>query len=115
MFKTEKVVVTERPGAPRDKAIIQTPSGAADVQIVTMSWWKQSIIRTARTYMQGLVGFLVAGGTGAADAMGINMPVHDFVGLFVASASLAVAPAVITLLQNAVEILTRLDNPQIRA
>jgi hypothetical protein len=111
----KKVVVTESPKAPRDKSILETPAGKEDIQVVVMSWWKQAAIRTVRTYLQGLVGFLVAGGTGVAGAVGINMPVHDFGALLWTSASLAVAPAVIALLQNAVEILSKLDSPQTRA
>jgi hypothetical protein len=84
---------------------------------ILMTWWKQALIRTARTYLQTLVGLLVAATTGAAGAVGVNLPVGDFYHLLVVSASISIAPAVISLLQNSVEILSKLDQtqPQIRA
>lgn len=114
-MEPKQVVVTAGEQAPLDRSILTTPEGKEDLQVVTMTWWKQAAIRTARTYLQGLVGFLVAAGSGAAGALGIQLPVHDFADLLLTSASLAVAPAVIALLQNAVEILGKLDSPGTRA
>lgn len=116
MADLEKVLVTERPGAPRDNAILGSPLGR-DVKVVAMPWWKQTAIRTLRTYLQSLVGFLLAGGTGLAGAVGVPMPAYDFWALLQSSAGLALAPAVISLLQNGIEILAKLDsnNPEIRA
>lgn len=80
-----------------------------------MIWWQQALVRTVRTYLQGLVGFLMAGGTGAADAVGVPLPAHDFLALLGVSAGLAVAPAIIALLQNAVELLSKLERASLRA
>lgn len=112
-----KVVVTERPDGPVSGTTVVTPAGQPNVEVVTMGVWKQVGIRVLRTYLQSLLGFILAVGTGAAGAVGINIPAKDFMTLIISSASLAVAPAVISLLQNAVEILTRLDekNPSLRA
>ncbi|MGH6689531.1 MAG: hypothetical protein ACREF4_02475 [Gammaproteobacteria bacterium] len=109
------MIVTAGPAAPRDRSIVPTPAGKADIQVIVIPWWKQTAIRTVRTYLQALVGFLVAGGTGAAEAVGVPLPAGDFLSLLLASAGLSLAPAVIALLQNSVEILARLESPATRA
>ena len=111
-----KVLVTERPGAPVDGDKIKTPVGVPDLQAVTRTWYAQVGVRVLRTYLQSLVGSLLAVGSGAAEAVGIHIPIKDFGDLLMTSAGLAVAPAVMSLLQNAIEILTKLDqtNPQAR-
>jgi len=103
----DKVVMTERAGEP-------PPTHA---EIIVLTWWQQALIRGTRVYLQSLVGFLLAAGTGAAAAVGVNLPVGDFGKLLLSAASMAVAPAVISLLQNSIEILSKLDssNPQVRA
>jgi len=112
-----KILVTDREDAPADKSVLRTPSGEPNVRIVAMSMVSQAGIRALRTFLQSLVGFILAVGTGAAGAAGINVPAGDFIALVVSSASLAVAPAIVSLLQNAVEILAKLDSstPQMRA
>lgn len=112
-----KVLVTERPDAPADGDKIKTPAGVPDLQAVTRSWYAQVGIRVLRTYLQSLVGFVLAVGSGAAGGVGINIQVGDFGDLMLKSAGLAVAPAVMSLLQNSIEILSKLDqtNPQVRA
>jgi len=114
-----KTVVTDRGAGegPKDRSILHTPAGQANVEIVALSVWAQVGIRVLRTFLQGWVGILIAGGTGAAAAVGVNMPVGDFGALLVQSASLAVAPAVISALQNIIELLGRVDvnNPGMRA
>lgn len=114
---TEKVLITARDTAPADNTVLETAPGAPDVQVVTMAWYSQVAIRVLRTYLQSLLGFLVAVGSGAAGAVGIELPMKDFGELLWSSAGLAVAPAVISLLQNAIEILSKLDatSPKLRA
>lgn len=112
---TQKVVVTSGPAAPTDNAVIATPPGKQDIQVVVMGWLRQALIRTLRTYLQAFVGFIVAGGTGAASAVGIDIPARDFLQLCVSAGSIALAPAVIAFIQNAIELLTALDNPTTRA
>ena len=112
-----KVLVTERPEAPADGEIIKTPAGVPDLQAVTRSWYAQVGVRVLRTYLQSLVCFVLAVGSGAAAGAGIHVAVGDFGDLMLKSAGLAVAPAVMSLLQNSIEILSKLDqtNPQARA
>lgn len=84
--------------------------------LVALAPWKIAGIRALRVYLQSLVGFLLAGGSGAAGAVGITMPVGDFGALLVSCASLAVAPAAISLIQNVIELLAKIDqtNPTLR-
>lgn len=103
-----KTVVIERPGddeerKPRPAVVWLTPLTAIAVRVL-------------RTYIQSLVGFLIglpvyqaAGGTG--------IPADTFVQAFITAASLAVAPAVVAFLMNALELLARLDEraPELRA
>ena len=112
-----KVLMTERPEGPTNESVLKTPSGEANVEVLTMTWYSQTGIRVARTYLQGLLGFILTLATPAGEAVGIKLPVMDFTGVLVTSASLAVAPAVIALIQNAIEILTQLDtnSPKLRA
>jgi hypothetical protein len=113
----EKVLITERATAPADDSVLKTPVGSADVQVITMTWYSQVGIRFLRTYLQSLLGFILAVGSGAAGGVGIHIPVGDFGDLLLKSAGLAVAPAVVSLLQNSIEILSRLDvtKPEVRA
>jgi hypothetical protein len=112
-----KVLVTERPESPKDGEKIKTPAGSPDLVAVTRTWYAQVGVRVLRTYLQSLVGFVLAVGSGAAGGVGINIQVGDFGDLMLKSAGLAVAPAMMSLLQNAIEILTSLDqsHPQARA
>jgi hypothetical protein len=112
-----KTLVTEAPTGPKDGDTIKTPAGQADIQVVTMTWYGQVGIRVVRTYLQSLLGFVVAMSSGAGNAVGMNLPATDFGTLMMQSASLALAPAVISLIQNAVEILAKMDTraPQLRA
>lgn len=108
-----KTLVTEREDGPVDGSVLRTPSGQANLTVVTQSWWMQVLIRVARTYTQGLVGFIVAGTAGLPGPL----PAAGFGTILLNAASLSIAPAVVSLLQNGVEILARLDatNPGIRA
>lgn len=107
------VVVTESPTSPADATVLKTKTGESNIEVITMQWWVQVLIRVGRTYAQGVVGFLVAGSAGLPGPL----PASGFMNVMLNAASLAVAPAVVSLLQNAVEILSKLDasNPQLRA
>jgi hypothetical protein len=112
----EKVMVTAQatdgiaPGT-----LVATPPGAPDLVLVPMTKLRQIAVRTVRTYLQSLVGFLLVTGTGVSEAVGINIPATDFAQLLLNSAGLSLAPAVIALLQNLIELMSDLDNPKTRA
>lgn len=109
-------VITERdvPG-PDENVLARTKASEPNIDVITLPWWQMIVIRASRVYLQSMLGFLTASATGIADAIGV--PLGQFGNIFVTSASLAVAPAAISLIQNTVEILTKLDitNPQLRA
>lgn len=124
-----QVVVTDRPKAPPNRKILETPTGDDDVQVIVMGWAKQALIRTLRTYLQTLVGNLTnigIGGAVAVTAVANLTPEQqatlkqvysalEFYQVFLIAASTAVAPAVVSFLQNAIEILAKLDSPETRA
>jgi hypothetical protein len=85
-----------------------------DVVIRFLSPLRVVAVRGLRTYLQVLVGLVIAGATGAASGV---MPPAAFGQLLWSCAGLAIAPAVICVLQNSVELLARLDEsaPQSRA
>lgn len=101
-----RVSVTEREGP-------ETP-----VRVQTIPWYQALAVRTLRTYLQALVGFL-----GAAfvlpgvlpDATG--MLLGPYADRALVAAQLAALPAAMSLLQNALELLSKLDatNPGLRA
>ena len=111
-----KTVITERdePGFDRDMKAV-TPAGEPNVTVVTMPWWKQALVRAGRVYVQGVLAFVTAGGSGLDEAVGI--PLDQFGGAFSVAIRLSIGPAVVSLLQNTVEILSKLDitNPSVRA
>ena len=108
-----KTIITETPESPKSGSTLRAPAGDTNVTVVTMTWYSQVAIRVLRTYLQGLVGFVVAGTAG----MPGPLPASGFSSVLLNAASLALAPAIVSLLQNAIEILSKLDvtNPQVRA
>ena len=114
-----KTVVTDRGAgeSPEDRSILRTPAGQANVEIVALSVWTQVGIRVLRTYAQSVLGFVLAVESGAAAGVGLAMPAQDFGKRLLVALSMAAAPAAVSLLQNFVELLNRLDqtNPTFRA
>jgi hypothetical protein len=104
-----KTVVTERKETTTDRQL-------QNVEVVSMPWWKIVLVRASRVYLQGLIGFLTANTSGATEAV-TGIPMGDFGHQITVAASLAVAPAVLAVLMNVVELLARLDqsHPSMRA
>lgn len=86
------------------------------VEVVPMPWWQIVGVRAARVYIQGLLTFLTTNATGATTAV-TGVPIGDFGNSFMIAASLAVAPAVGSVLMNVGELLAKLDqsHPTLRA
>lgn len=96
--------------------IARAETAETAVSVKPISWVAAILVRTARVYLQSLSGFLLAAlGVSSVDLSPI-MPA-DFAGQFLVAAQLAVAPTVITFLQNTLEVLGRIDRrlPQWRA
>jgi hypothetical protein len=109
-----KVLVTAGPNAPDDGSTIVTPPGAEDLQAATSRWWVQVLVRFARTYLQSLLGTWGTLTSGIPQQMGMNL--SEFGNTFYLAAVFAVAPAVVSLAQNTLEFLVKLDtsNPKWR-
>lgn len=73
--------------------------------------FKLIAVRVARTYLQSLLAMITINGTGLT-----GVPFADFTELLWKSASMAAAPAVVSLIQNVLEILASLDQtkPELR-
>lgn len=91
-----------------------TPRGTTDVRVVVVSAARVVAIRTARTYLQSLLGFLGAAVVGAIPTDPLDPP--DAWAKLATAAGLALFPAVISCLQNILELLGRLDvtQPELR-
>jgi hypothetical protein len=104
-------VVTERQETkPIDDAVAVTPGSTPNVRLIAMQPFKIVLVRSARVYVQGLIGFLVAAGFGIVNQDGTPAGTMD-------AAKLATAPAVMSVLQNVAELLAKVDvnYPQTRA
>lgn len=100
----------EEPGPSKEALIATTKADEPNVKIIALPWWQMIGIRVLRVYLFGVVGFL---GTGFAGLTGSG----DVKDKLLSALTLAAAPAIMSLLQNTLEILTKLDitNPTIRA
>lgn len=90
----------------------ETPPGNPDVRVVVVSAVQMILVRVARTYLQSLLGFLGAAAVGALD----TLAPMDAWGKIVTAAGLALFPAFVSLVQNVLEWLTKLDTraPELR-
>lgn len=112
--KFTKVVVTDRPKAPPNKKVLETPAGDDDVQVIVMGWAKQALIRSARTFLQTFLGLL--GVTGIADVSNFATVIGGNLWKQVTTAAVAsLGVAFVTFVWNAFELLTKLDSPETRA
>jgi hypothetical protein len=113
------VLVTERDTSPPDKTVVVTPPALPNVLIRTMTPIAQVLVRALRTFLQSLVGFLIVvmAGRTIIDNVGVMIPATDFLAALKIAASLALAPTVISFIQNLVELLARVDEsfPKARA
>lgn len=109
-----QTVVTKRADTVPETVVAETPiSTPTDVKIVAMHWARIVGIRGLRMYLQTVIGLLTAAGLGADGGM---MP-NDFMPLLQAVLQLALAPLLMSLLQNSLELLSKVDvnYPQMRA
>ena len=109
-----KTIVTER----KSEGVISSyasTSGADSPNMIVqaLSPFRVILIRTARVYLQSVLGFVTAGMTGVASGV---LPV-EFAALFVLACKMAAATAAVTALQNFLELLGKLDQkyPELRA
>lgn len=121
-------IVTKRIADAPSSTIVQTPAGSPDVRVIALPSWRIVLVRMLRVYLQSFVGFLgmlmsgalpaaTAAVTGHASADVKAVLPQELNGMVLLAAQMALAPSVMTLSQNALELLTRLDEarPEWRA
>jgi len=91
---------------------IITPAGQANVVVKVIQPLTIIVVRALRVFLQTLLGLTTAGLVTPK-----ALPAQDFVHLLVLCASLSLAPAVICIIQNMIELLARFDqsNPTLTA
>lgn len=114
--ETVKTVVTARAGVPD---CTTTPRGHVDIVIKAMAPVKIVLVRVLRTFIQSMLGFLgfLTLGAPAGATVGIMLPPMGAWDIIVAAAGLSLFPTVVSLLQNVLELLAKVDvnNPELRA
>lgn len=90
------------------------------VATTTMPWWRVLLVRVARTYVQSLLGLTATILVAPQTPISVGAPYYvlaPVVGAFVLALQWALAPAVVALLHNVYELLTKLDQtaPEWRA
>jgi hypothetical protein len=110
MAEATSTIVTAR-------ADMATDHQLSKVAVVLMAPVKIVFVRALRVYLQTLIGLLGAFGLGAASEVGVTMTAGTFAHTLLACASLALAPAIMSVLQNTVELLAQVDArlPKVRA
>lgn len=83
---------------------IITKAGDANIVVKVVQPIVIILVRATRVFLQTLLG-LVTAGLAAPKAL----PAQDFMHLLVLCASLSLAPAVVCIVQNMIELLTKLD------
>lgn len=86
---------------------LTTPAGHSDEMVKIITPVAAIVIRTAKTYVQSLIGFLAASGLGMAPSV---LPAGDFGHLLGKCAGLALAPAFMSMLYNISTLLTALGD-----
>lgn len=101
MSVTTVMTQREEPG-PSTDVLAHTKQSEPNVKIVVRPWWQMVLIRVIRVYLQTFSGLVAADATGLIDIDGIFR--------FMIAASF---PALISLIQNSIEILTKLDTDEV--
>lgn len=114
--ETTKTIVVKRSDVDREQLVV-TAQGQPDILIQPIGALQMVLTRTARVFVQSLLGMLAVVGTGFGmpDDMQQMLPAV-FLDKFVLASQLAIAPASITFLQNVAELLAKLDErfPKLR-
>lgn len=112
-----KLVATERASMPRD-VIAVTPAGVTDVKVVVMTAGARVAVRTARTFLQAFLAAFIAG-LGGPLVPGVSdvLPPGQVGEKLLAAAYIAALAALITLVQNSIELMAKADEslPELRA
>lgn len=103
-------VVIKRDDGITHSQLAETEKGQPDVKVAAMSAAYAVVVRSLRVFAQSFMGILSAQGMGAVDAiLGAQVTPHSFWDKVVVAFWFALAPAAFTILQNAAELIIRLD------
>ena len=94
------------------RTLVRSDATSTDVVLTFMHPLLIVLVRVVRVYLQSFLGFLLAGQVGLLPAV----PAQALLGAVASSAAFALAPALICLVQNSLELLTSIDTslPQVR-
>lgn len=108
-----RVLVTETATLDRN-VTAETPPGMPDVRLVVVPAILQVLVRGLRTYLQSFLGFLGATAIGAVPTDPVDPPA--LWQKIVLAAGLALAPTLVSVVQNLIELTARLDaqHPELR-
>lgn len=90
--------------ASSEAGVIVTPMGQPNVYLKVVEPITIVGVRALRTFLQALLGLLTAGLVSPS-----TLGAKDFLHLLATCASLAVAPAVVCIIQNVIELTARFD------
>jgi len=114
-----QILVTDREGAPTDKSVLRTPSGEANLQVVTSRAWVQALVRAARTWGQGVGANILTAGTAlaAVQAMGFPLPENLLLATTIAVLVEPLRTSAVTFIYNMLEFTAGWDTskPKFRA
>lgn len=91
---------------PTDQSIAVTPGKASNLKVNIVTPLTNILVRAARTFLQTMLGLMMASMTGAASTI---LPPGDFGHLAYVCAGLSIASTGICVIQNIIELLARLD------
>lgn len=113
MGENQLTVVRSTSGPTREVIGVAGVDTPGAVTVVTLPWWQMLMVRVLRVYIQGFLGLLGADSVGMIELAKAGTAWQHIA----AVAYVATAPAFISLLWNASEFLTNLDQtrPGIRA
>jgi hypothetical protein len=108
MAEQPKVLVTATPEIPRS-VVAQTPRDMSDVRLVVRPALYGLAVRVARTYLQAVLGILLGAAVPATGLLPDPLPPMDAGAKLAAALGLALFPAAVALLWNALELLGKLE------
>jgi hypothetical protein len=107
-----KTVVVERDETPKslESRKLETPGHSDDIKVVVMTGLMVILVRSGRTFLQVLLASLIGVVAGSSvPVVSDVLPPAQFGERFVAALYLASISALVTALQNAVELFAKID------
>ncbi len=105
------LLLTERDTTPPEGTVVVTPERLPNGIIRTMTPIAQVLVRGLRTFLQCLVAFLGVATVGKpmVEGLGVMLPPMDALHVIYAAAGFALFPTLVSVIQNTIELLAKLD------